>query len=354
MHIEKHLDVINACRFCFMCRHLAPVGNVTFREADTPRGRALILDKVRMNPEHLRNPDYVRAIFRSELSAACRFHCVSHYDEAGLVLAARRDMVEAGVEPENVKALAAELQQQPAPQWDGAAGELVYFVDSRTAETQPGIAAAFRKIMAENGLACRTLTGDTGKALWTLGYAAAARKLALGFRDAVRSSGCRTLVTSCPASLDAWTHDYPAMDAALDDRVRVLHTSEFLLELAERGQWKTPAPAGGPVCCLGSDFLKNFLDRGDVPARLLRKLGFTVERFGTNDEESYAVGEGAVVYDRLEPELVKKMCARVAALCRDPGRLITVAPYTRHALSAYSPRPLPVLSLEELLMERGV
>ena len=42
MHIENYLNVIDACRFCFMCRHLDPVGNVTFREADTPRGRALI------------------------------------------------------------------------------------------------------------------------------------------------------------------------------------------------------------------------------------------------------------------------------------------------------------------------
>ena len=35
MHIENYLNVIDACRFCFMCRHLDPVGNVTFREADT-------------------------------------------------------------------------------------------------------------------------------------------------------------------------------------------------------------------------------------------------------------------------------------------------------------------------------
>ena len=30
MNIDHYAPVINACRFCFMCRHLAAVGNVTF------------------------------------------------------------------------------------------------------------------------------------------------------------------------------------------------------------------------------------------------------------------------------------------------------------------------------------
>ena len=71
MHIEKHLDVISACRFCFMCRHLDPVGNVTFRESDTPRGRALIVDRMRMDRECMKDPDFIDALYRSALSAAC-------------------------------------------------------------------------------------------------------------------------------------------------------------------------------------------------------------------------------------------------------------------------------------------
>ena len=77
MHIEKNLDVINACRFCFMCRHLDPVGNVTFREADTPRGRALICDRIRMDAANLSNADYIDTLYRSALSAANRFQPVT-------------------------------------------------------------------------------------------------------------------------------------------------------------------------------------------------------------------------------------------------------------------------------------
>jgi Fe-S oxidoreductase len=157
MNIEKYDDVVSSCRFCFMCRHLDTVGNVTYQEADTPRGRALILDKVRMNRENLKNPDYVETVYRSALSAACRFHCVSHYDEAGLVLAARRDIVDAGLEPEKVKRLAAELMAGTDTKIEAGAGDIVYYVDSRTDTKQPEIAESFKRVMKMAGISFRVL-----------------------------------------------------------------------------------------------------------------------------------------------------------------------------------------------------
>jgi len=68
MNIDNHLDVIKACRFCFMCRHLATLGNVTHRESDTPRGHALILDKVRMNEAALNNPHFIKTLYDAPLS----------------------------------------------------------------------------------------------------------------------------------------------------------------------------------------------------------------------------------------------------------------------------------------------
>ena len=106
MNIDKFNDSIKACRFCFMCRHLSGVGNVTFREADTPRIRAAMLYGVTLDNSKLANADFIDTIYSSDLSAACRFHCVNSFDENGMVLAARRDIVEAGLAPADVLALA--------------------------------------------------------------------------------------------------------------------------------------------------------------------------------------------------------------------------------------------------------
>ncbi len=316
MHIDAFKDTIHACRFCFMCRHLSAVGNVTFREADTPRGRALMTGKLEQDVRTV-HPDYIDAFFRADLAASCRYHCVSHYDEAGLILAARRDLVEAGRAPENVKKLAAELQQVDF-QIEGA-GDTLYYVDLYGSKTHAP-------------QSCKILSGgDAGKALEVLGFAKEAEAVFAKFAAAVKASGCATLVTSCPASFD-WLKKKLV-------GVRVLHASQFLE--GKKGS--------GKVYYLGSDYLKNYNDNLAAPRDLLTRLGYELIPFGTNPEESYTAGEGAVVLDRLYPELVCKLCAHIAELVDHPADdlLVTASPYTKSVLHRYAPQ-LKVLLLDEL------
>ena len=145
MNINAFSEVMSACRFCFMCRHLSAVGIVSCREADTPRGRALIADTVRLHPEKLADADFIETIYRSDLSGANRFHCDSYhdgkgYDEIGLQLALRRDIVAAGVVPETVRKDAKELEDSAHWQLEGRADTL-YFLDPATAG-RPAVGAA--------------------------------------------------------------------------------------------------------------------------------------------------------------------------------------------------------------------
>ena len=38
---EKAKKIIDSCRFCWMCRHICPIGNATGQERNTARARAL-------------------------------------------------------------------------------------------------------------------------------------------------------------------------------------------------------------------------------------------------------------------------------------------------------------------------
>jgi len=316
MNIDSFQDTINACRFCFMCRHLSAVGNVTFRESDTPRGRALIADKMMKDMKDL-HPDFVKSFYRAELSVANRFHCVSHYDEAGLILAARRDIVEAGLAPENVKKLATELQKTDF-NVEGS-GTTLYYVDLYS-----------DKLTAPKD--CKIIYGgDTGKALEVLGFTNEAETVWKRFQKAVIASGCKILVTSCPASYD--------MIIKRLEGVNVLHSSQFIE--GKRGS--------GQIYYLDSDYLKNYNDNMSAPRDLLKKLGYELKSFGTNAEESYSAGEGAVIYDRLNPDLTAKLCSRIAELADNPATdvLVTASPYTKFVLNKYAPQ-LKVLLLDEI------
>ncbi len=321
MNIDSFQETINACRFCFMCRHLSAVGNVTFRESDTPRGRALMAGKMQQDIKLL-HPDYVDAFYRAELSAANRFHCVSHYDEVGLILAARHDIVEAGLAPETVKKLAVELQKVDF-KVEGSGGTL-YYVDLYSSK-------------ADAPKGCKIISGgDTGKALEVLGFMKEAEAVWIKFQAAVKASGCQTVVTSCPAS-------YDMMKKRLGE-MKVLHSSEFI----------AGKPGSGSVYYLDSDYLKNYHDNMAAPRNLLKTLGYELKPFGTNCEESYSAGEGAVIYDKLNPELTAKLCERTAELADKPATdvLVTASPYTKFALKKYAPR-LKVLLLDEIAV-RGI
>lgn len=316
MHIEKHLDVINACRFCFMCRHLDPVGNVTCRESDTPRGRALICDRVRMDVSNLANPDFIDTIYRSALSAASRFHCVSSYDEAGLVLALRKDIVDARLAPAPVAKLVKKLEK--ADFAVKGKGRVLYF--GASPKLYPG---------------CKVITGDDpGKALEVLGFESAAKKVFTRFKKAVAASACKTLVVAEPSAYDFLRGKLPG--------VKVLHSAEYLLDKTDKSGNKAKA------FYLESDFLKNYCGNPSAPRELLARAGYKLLPFGTNAEESYAVGEGAVVFDSLYPELAEQLCKRVYTLAEGLRKslFITASVYVRDTLKKYNP-DFGVITLEE-------
>ena len=338
MNIDRFTEVISACRFCFMCRHLSAVGQASCRESDTPRVRALIADSIRKHPEKLADADFIDTAYRSDLSGANRFHCDGYhdgkgYDEIGLQLALRRDIVEAGNAPEAVKKLANEFEAGATWQVSGS-GDVLYFIDRYTAET-PAIAESFGKLAAKKGIAFRTITGGCiGKALGVLGFADRAAAVAKKFAAFVNGLGAKTLVVSNPAAYDALANDFNAYGIVLN--VKVMHSSEFLagLKLDYRKN-------GGAVSYLESDYLKNHAKSCPYPKELLKQIGVECKPFGTNEEESYTAGEGAVVLPRLYPELAAMLAERVKELAEGP--LVTASPYTRKALTG-----VEVLTLEEL------
>lgn len=333
MNFEKYLDVINACRFCFMCRHLATLAVVTAKEADTPRGHALIADRIRMNPAELAKPDFIATLYQADLSGACRTHCVSSYDETGLVLALRADIAAAGLAPQPVQDLTREFTHAQFTV-DPGDSDLLYYPHPCVELHQPEIAAAFQKLAP----AARTVSGgDCGKVLGILGFTPESEAVAARFRKAILAANAKTLVVSSPAAYDflKTSCDLPGIDVKL--------TSEYLLE-----QPLGIAAVTGKAAFIDSDFLRRY-QTNDAPRRLLASLGVTATPFGTNSEESYACGEGSMPIIRLYPALVAKMAGRVAELAERHGveTIITPSPYTKYALKLFAPQ-VNVMALEEV------
>ena len=339
MHIEKFEDAIMNCRFCFMCRHLSPIGNVRFTEVDTPRVRAAMIYGLRTGTNSFDDEDFVAALYRQDLSACCRHHCVNHFDENGLALAARADAVEAGKAPDDVKRLAAKFSRSCAWKVEGK-GDLAWFLDESTASDKSAVAAA-KKLFAAAKVSPKVITGGSiGKALKVFGYLPEAKAAAEKFAAFLREEGVKTLVVSNPAAVNALKQDYPEFGVKLPCEVKSLagFVAQAKLKFAK---------SAGEVYALADDFIRNY-QGCKCHENLLAQLKATCRPFGTNDEESYNCGEGAVVLDRLHPQLVKSLAEYVAARAGDPkkDRLVVGSVYTKRALVKYG--RLNAVTIEEL------
>jgi len=339
MHIDKFEEAIMNCRFCFMCRHLSAIGNVRFTEVDTPRIRAAMLYGLRTGTNSFDDEDFVDALYRQDLSACCVHHCVNHYDENGLALAARADVVEAGKAPEAVKKLAAKLISSSSWKAEGN-GEIAWFLDNTTA-TDKAVVAATKKLFAAAKVSPKIITGGSiGKALKVLGFLPEAKAAAEQFAAFLKAEGVKTLFVSNPAAVNALKQDYPEFGVKLPCDVKC--TAALVV------QYKVKfAKAAGEVYPLADDFKKNYENCGCME-KVLAALKAKCKPFGTNDEETYCCGEGAVVLDKLHPELVKALAEYVAARADDPkkDRFVVASAYVKKALAKYG--KLNVVTMEEL------
>ena len=342
MHIDKYEEAMMNCRFCFMCRHLSTIGQVRCTEVDTPRIRAAMLYGLKTGTNSFDDSDFVDALYRQELSACCTHHCVNHYDENGLALAARADVVEAGKEPDSVRKLAAvyrRLLEKVEWKFEGK-GNIAYLLDETTAADKNVTRAVEKLFKAAKVSPVWIAGGPIGKVFKVLGYLPEAKAAAEKFAVSLKEAGVKTLVVSNPAAYDALVRDYPEFGVKLP--CKVFCFSGFLNQAKVKFTKKA-----GELYYLADDFMRNY-DGCECPERLLKTLKADLRPFGTNDEESYCCGEGAIVLDKLNPALVKALAEYVAARADDPkkDRIVVLSVYTKKYLAKYG--KLNVVTMEEV------
>ena len=97
---KKHVD---SCRFCWMCRHICPIGNATGLERNTSRARALGLSLVNRGTFTL--SEVIDNIYECACCGACTKECVTGWDPVMFTKEARLDGVLEGVLPEYINNL---------------------------------------------------------------------------------------------------------------------------------------------------------------------------------------------------------------------------------------------------------
>ncbi|MDO4584013.1 MAG: (Fe-S)-binding protein [Planctomycetia bacterium] len=91
---------IDACRFCWMCRHICPIGNATGQERNTSRARALGLSMVEREMEALGK--IIDNMYECSLCGACTKECMTGWDPTQFTTEVKLEAALEGCLPEYV------------------------------------------------------------------------------------------------------------------------------------------------------------------------------------------------------------------------------------------------------------
>ncbi len=95
---KEHLD---ACRFCWMCRHICPIGNATGLERNTARARAFGLSLVSRDDVEY-SDDIISNVYECALCGACVNDCTTGWDPVMFTKEARLGAALDGKLPEYI------------------------------------------------------------------------------------------------------------------------------------------------------------------------------------------------------------------------------------------------------------
>jgi len=368
--IAEHTATIEACRFCFMCRHVCTLGVVTGKESDTPRGKGLILFKTLKGHADY-TPDLIDTVYRCCLCGYCQTWCQAGCKPPAAVLAARADIVALGRQPPAVEELKQKILGAGNPfglpaedrfrAVDGQnlfqrQAEVLYYAGCDTAYLRPEIARAMIRVLRAAKVDFTLLEGErsTGKPLWLLGYRNEARVMAEQLREQILATRAKVLVTACPSALDAFRTDFAAMGVDLGG-IEVLHATQYLERLAEEKRLALrPSAITAGLTLQDNGYLARDHQICEEPRRLLGRIAAEpLREMVWSRQLAYSCGEAGGVLRLLHPELSKLLAARVLAEAQTTGAatLATTCPVTKTALLEAGPTGIQPRDVVELVAD---
>jgi Fe-S oxidoreductase len=310
---NNHLNTIEACRYCPMCRQSCPSEFISYRESDAPRGRAIIMQSVYRSGEEF-NASRIEAIYNCFVCGSCKSWCagaeIGHYDIPELMKFARRDIVEKNMAPEIVVSMKNSLManenqynidrsQSFTKGVNEEKANILYYLGPEVNFRNQEIAGAVIKILKHLKSSFTLLKDEpeSGKILDLLGYRKEAKEKAGKLFLKIKASGCKVVVVSDPLAYDAFKTDYPEWGFTFEPEIKILHVSEFLAENIKSGALKL-SKTSQKITLADSEFLGRFNNVFEAPREVIKaSAGSLFEELKWNREKLLCTGESAFTFN---------------------------------------------------------
>lgn len=365
MFSEKAMKNAEACRFCWMCRHLCPVGLKTGKEVNTPRAKGLLIS---MNKRGFAfDKDSAQVMYECCLCGSCSNDCATGYEPPIFIREARTVCAVEGLTPPAVQTIVDNVQNTgnayglPAADKFAAlqselkdlpkAADVLLYIGATAAYRQPAIALSLMKLLKKAGVSFTVLRDEptAGTELGDLlGYIDEVQAQARALCECVREIAPKTLVVLDPYDATTMKHNYPEWGVELG--CEVVTATSFVAGLVKDGKLSF-TKTSGTVTYHDSARLARDLDEHEPARELIAALGLTLKEMFLNRRMAKCCGS----------ELLKAYAPGIALLTaqgrwEDAERagvqtLVTACPEAYDVLSAAVPEGKTLSDLFTLLAD---
>lgn len=357
---EKSKQIVDACRFCWMCRHICPVGNATGQERNTSRARALALSLVNREGVELTS-DVMDNIYECQMCGACTKECVTGWDPTFFTKDVRLNAALNGKTPDYINAIVDKIldtgnaygAKKVKAALDKAIKahekdeKVLLFLGSEARYNVPDAAVKAIEVLEKAGVkfTCLAKEPDSGAALdWLIGAADETKKMMKDCADVIGKY--KTIVAFDPADAKAFVREYKEYGVKLDG---VVTFTAYVAGLIKDKKLKVNN-TGKAVVFQDPYQLARDLEETEEPREIVSACAELNEMLLNRKDTMWAGGWLMAIYNPLVSELVAKE-RWMNAINVGANTIVTASPAEYAALKKVAPSGKKVISIEELVLE---
>ena len=359
MFSDKSKNIADACRFCWMCRHVCPVGQQTGKEANNARAKGLFVSMYNRGTKF--DASMANAMWECVLCGSCTNDCATGYEPPVFIREARTKAIVEGLAPANVSKLYETMTETGniygVPQKDKMqnimkeiakptqdADALLYIGEVAAIKT-PDIAKAVIVLMKKAGVKFKVLADEPSSGAYLgdlIGFVEDVRQSGKRLSKAIDDSGANKVVVIDPIDARIIKHEYAEWNIA--PKAEVVTATSFIAELIKSGRLK-PSKTELNATLHDAGALSRDLDETQPVRDILDAMGIDVKEMFLNRDLSRS--SGGALFKQYMPNVAGLLAK---ARWDDAERagvktLITEAPGSYTALKDFVPDGMEIIDI---------
>lgn len=389
MYSQKSVKIAENCRFCWMCRHVCPVGLVTGQEKNTPRAKGLLAAMEQRGFPMDR--DSAETMYECMLCGSCSNDCATGFEPPTLIREARTEAAVKDLLPEGVQRTvrriletgvmyerteSAELREQgkgpgahnradrvlsakmisgeelfKLTKAHGVKEKTILILGGAARFRVPDMAVSFLKLLERAEIPFMVLHTEkaSGSELYDLlGTVAETRSQAAAFAEQIAETGAEQAIVLDPYLAETMLHQYPIW--GLNLKARVVTATSFLNALVKEKRL-VPKPLGLNVTLHDSERLARDLSETEPARELLQAAGCESKEMFLNKKLTRSCGNE--LFALYEPKIAEMAAKARFEDAKRTGASILVAecPQSYACLKRAEPADMRLRDLFGLVAE---